>query len=186
MGVSDMYASENQANVDAAFRRGYSLYGYEDKKIKTSATHRAQVPHKQTYDAECQYTINQNVRFATFKHLRPLRDFVTHLERGIPVVHLTGHLVLLCKVLFALVYHWCNGRFNGESAELAWPELNIVGTFTSQMSWGHRHDVLIANYNDMNHKKLASIAYMLARDLVIAAAQLGDNMLLFQHLYLPG
>ncbi|KAL0563058.1 hypothetical protein V5O48_019020, partial [Marasmius crinis-equi] len=182
MGVTDMFASENQANVDAAFSRGYSLYGYEDKKIKDSESHRGEVPHKQTYDAECQYAINQNIRFDTFKYLHPLREFVRCLERGIPVVHLTGHLVLLCKVLFAIFYHWCNGRFTGKGAELAWPELNRAGTFTCQMSWAHRHDVLIAIYNDMNFKKLISQAYRTARDIVISATQLDDNMVVFQQL----
>ncbi|KAL0569928.1 hypothetical protein V5O48_012031 [Marasmius crinis-equi] len=180
MGATDMFGSENQANVDAAFSRGYTLYGYEDKKIKQSTSHRGQVPHKQTYDAECQYAINQNLRFDEFKHLKPHHEFVTSLERGIPVVHLTGHLVILCKVLFALFYHWCNGHFTGEGAELNWPELNRVGTFTCQMLWGHRQDVLIANYNDINFKKLINQAYRLARDIVIAASQLEDNMIVFQ------
>ncbi|KAL0574852.1 hypothetical protein V5O48_007125 [Marasmius crinis-equi] len=180
MGATDMFASENQAYVDAAFSRGYSLYGYEDKKIKHSTSHRGRVPHKQTYDAECQYAINQNLRFDELKYLKPHRKFVTGLERGIPVVHLTGHLLLLCKILFALFYQWCNGRFNGEAAELNWPELNRVGTFTCQMLWGHRQDVLIANYNDINFKKLINQAYRLARDIVIAAAQLEDNMIVFQ------
>ncbi|KAK1220519.1 hypothetical protein PQX77_016710 [Marasmius sp. AFHP31] len=59
MGVTDMYGSENQANVDAAFSRGYWLYGYNDEKINKSTTHRKEVPHKQMYNAECAYAMNQ-------------------------------------------------------------------------------------------------------------------------------
>ncbi|KAL0564850.1 hypothetical protein V5O48_017186 [Marasmius crinis-equi] len=180
MGVTDMFASENQANVDAALSRGYSLYGYDDKNAKDSTSHRRDVPHKQTYDAECHYAVNQNVRFATFSYLRGLRKLVLQLERGIPVLHLTGHKLLLCKILFALFYHWCNGHFTGEGAEQAWPELNRVGTYTCQMKCGHRHDVLIIHYNDWNHKKIVNLAYIIARELVIAAAQLEDQMMIFR------
>ncbi|KAL0565319.1 hypothetical protein V5O48_016704 [Marasmius crinis-equi] len=207
MGATDMFGSEkyvsihselhereahiyyhlSQANVDAAFSRGYFLYGRGEVRghqkphgVPRADPYRGQVPHKQTYDAECQYAINQNLHFDELKHLKPHRKFVTGLERGIPVVHLTGHLVILCKVLFALFYHWCNGHFTGEGAELNWPELNRVGTFTCQMLWGHRQDVLIANYNDINFKKLINQVYRLARDIVIAAAQLEDNMIVFQ------
>ncbi|KAK1221489.1 hypothetical protein PQX77_015723, partial [Marasmius sp. AFHP31] len=88
MGITDMFGSENQANVDAAFSRGYWLYGYEDKTIEQSSTRRKEVPHKQTYDAECAYAVNQLIRFDIFEYLQRQRDFVTRLERGVPVVHL--------------------------------------------------------------------------------------------------
>ncbi|KAL0564926.1 hypothetical protein V5O48_017109 [Marasmius crinis-equi] len=180
MGVTDMYASENQANVDAAFSRGYSLYGYEDKKIEDSTTHRKEVPHKQTYDAECAYAVNQNIRFKKFKYLKGQRDFVPRLKRGIPVVHLVGHILAICRMLFALFYHWCNGHFMGETAEQAWPELNKAGTYTCQMKTGHRLDVLIAAYNNWNQKKIVNLAYIIARELAIAALQMEDHMYLFQ------
>ncbi|KAK1235929.1 hypothetical protein PQX77_000828 [Marasmius sp. AFHP31] len=182
MGVTDMYGSENQANVDAAFSRGYTLYAYEDKKIKYSTSHRNLVPHKQSYDAECAYAVNQLVRFASFKYLSGQREFVNHLERGIPVFHLTGHKVRTCKVIFALFYQWCNGHFTGEGAEQPWPFLNKVATFSCQAGPGHRHDLHIAYYNDHNRKKVVNLAYLTARELVVAASQLEDHMYEFQQL----
>ncbi|KAL0062922.1 hypothetical protein AAF712_010184 [Marasmius tenuissimus] len=184
MGVTDMFSSENQANVDAAFSRGYTLYGYEDDKISASTSRRKDVPHKQSYDAECAYAVNQLIRFATFDYLGGQREFVQHLERGIPVVHLTGHKVLLCKILFALFYHWCNGHFTGEGAEQAWPYMNRVATYSCQAGPGHRHDLHIVHYNDYNRKKTINLAYLIARELVVAAAQLETHMLLFQQLSL--
>ncbi|KAL0058817.1 hypothetical protein AAF712_014485 [Marasmius tenuissimus] len=174
----------SQANVDAAFSRGYTLYGYEDDKISASTSQRKDVPHKQSYNAECAYAVNQLIRFATFDYLGGQREFVQHLERGIPVVHLTGHKVLLCKILFALFYHWCNGHFTGEGAEQAWPYMNRVATYSCQAGPGHRHDLHIVHYNDYNRKKTINLAYLIARELVVAAAQLETHMLLFQQLSL--
>ncbi|KAK1222233.1 hypothetical protein PQX77_014927 [Marasmius sp. AFHP31] len=157
MGVTDMFSSENQANVDGAFSRGYTLYGYVDQAIATSKSRRILVPHKQSYDAECAHAVNQNVRFAAFKYLYGQRNFVTHLERGIPVVHITGHKVRRCKILYALFYHWCNGHFTGEGAEQPWPFLNKVDTFSCQAGPGHCHDLHIAYYNDHNRKKTVNL-----------------------------
>ncbi|KAL0058723.1 hypothetical protein AAF712_014576 [Marasmius tenuissimus] len=182
MGVTDIYGSKNQANVDAAFSRGYTLYGYEDKKIKSSKSHRNLVPHKQSYDAKCAYAVL--VRFATFKYLSRQREFVNRLEQGIPVLNLTGHKVHICKVIFVLFYQWCNGHFTGEEAEQAWPFLNKVATFSCQAGPGHRHDLHITYYNDHNRKKVIILAYLTARELVIAAAQFEDHMSEFQQLLL--
>ncbi|KAK1216119.1 hypothetical protein PQX77_021265 [Marasmius sp. AFHP31] len=168
--------------MTAAFSRGYWLYGYEDKTIEQSSTRRKEVPHKQTYDAECAYAVNQLIRFDIFEYLQRQRDFVTRLERGVPVVHLAGHKLLVCKILLALFYHWCNGHFTGEGAEQAWPFMNRVATYSSQAGPGHRHDIHIAHYNDHNRKKLMNLSYLTARELVIALAQLEDNMLVFRQM----
>ncbi|KAL0057491.1 hypothetical protein AAF712_015868 [Marasmius tenuissimus] len=138
MGVIDIYGAENQANVDAAFSRGYWLYSYNDKKISASTSHCEEVPHKQTYNTECTYAMNQAIHFNTFQYLRRHHKFVTCLEHRIPIVHLTGHKMLLCKILFALFYHWCNGHFTKEAAEQAWPLMNRVATYSCQAGPGHR------------------------------------------------
>ncbi|KAK1216835.1 hypothetical protein PQX77_020526 [Marasmius sp. AFHP31] len=182
MGVTDMYSSENQANVDAAFSRGYWLYGYNNEKINKSATHHKEVPHKQMYNAEYAYAVNQVIRFHTFCYLWRHRKFVTRLERDIPVVHITGHKLLVCKILLALFYHWCNSHFTRETAEQAWPFLNRVAHFSCQAGAGHRHDIHIVHIDDHNLKKLANLAYLIAWELVIAAAQLEDNMTVFRQL----
>ncbi|KAL0569419.1 hypothetical protein V5O48_012546 [Marasmius crinis-equi] len=124
--------------------------------------------------------MRNNSRFAWFRFLQDQHHFVPRLERGIPVVHATGHIQLVCRIIFAPFYRWCNGHFTGETAEQLWPEFNWAATYTCQMLEGHCHDVMTNHYNNNNHKKTTNQAYTLAWGLVIAASQLEDHMELLQ------
>ncbi|KAK7001782.1 hypothetical protein R3P38DRAFT_3326686 [Favolaschia claudopus] len=147
----DLQLGERFANVDLALalaisqklREGHSgevLFKIESDRID----------QVMTYDVACQYKVHVVERFR--KKFPKLAPIVEKMRWGIPIVHIQGHGEE-CTYKHGTAYMEAVGHFHGETAEHYWPELNQIGTQVTQMSGGHRHDVVIMHHNDWNHKK---------------------------------
>jgi hypothetical protein len=107
-----------------------------------------------SYDIACQYSVKLVERFSkSFPDLVPI---VEKIHWAIPALHVQGHQDG-CIYVYSTAYMKCTGHFHGETAEHYWPELNQIGPQVRQQNGGHRHDTVINNHNDWNHKKMTKI-----------------------------
>jgi hypothetical protein len=117
-----------------------------------------------SYDINCAYNVNIPGRFATMKEQGiisqdehdALEPFLKHIVYIVPDLHVQGHQEG-CLYLFGSAYTPGIGHFHGETAEHYWPSANQLGPQTTQMTNGHRQEVISTHHSDWNYKKQCGI-----------------------------
>ena len=113
---------------------------------------------KQSYDINCQYTINLPERLGEinekFHDLPTIQaEYFPWTMVGIGKFHVAAHQES-CRSKYSYYYLPGSGMTDGEAPERIWASLNNLSMRTKEMSSGHRHDVINDYYSDMNVRRV--------------------------------
>ncbi|KAH9919145.1 hypothetical protein B0H21DRAFT_713026 [Amylocystis lapponica] len=131
--------------------------------------------HVSGYDINCQYRLKFDARIAAIA--KRAVDYPSILRYDFPMIvgavgkfHSAAHREL-CRFLFG--YYWLPGvgMTDGEAPERIWATLNALASRTSQMTAGHRHDVINDHHSDMNARRVHGIAKQLLAKYTRAVKQ---------------
>jgi hypothetical protein len=124
-----------------------------------------------SYDVACKYSVNYIKRVTaiiedTTQSTGPTRKaalvnkdpetLASCLFWRVPKFHLGGHQDS-CAEKFSFNYEPLSGRTHGEHVETIWSDLNAFKYQTSEMSTGHRQEVIGHGMNTINWGKLTKI-----------------------------
>ena len=70
-----------------------------------------------------------------------LHTLLAEVEGQIPVDHFNGHR-LDCQMFWQAVFFACRGHFHGETAEMLWAFLNLLGSSMWQMTGAAQHNII--------------------------------------------
>lgn len=137
--LTDLYAGEQQKNVDFAFL----------KALSTTNTTNIQMTML-IYDIACQYIVHFNDRVGP-----QLPDGLT-VDSAIGLMHVHGHKDE-CFFRFATSFIPGAAIVAGEILESLWSVLNTVSPMTRTATLAHRSEILDDHMNDSNWKKLLNM-----------------------------
>jgi hypothetical protein len=115
------------------------------------------VPIVDTYNINCQFSVNMWEQFKTLpedlKHTPTLPDDWTFL---IPKMHIMGHLAL-CQAMYLLNHHHSARRTCGECIKRMWALMNRISLSTREMRAGRCSDWIDFHMGHHNYIKQCSI-----------------------------
>ncbi|TEB06358.1 hypothetical protein FA13DRAFT_1760159 [Coprinellus micaceus] len=167
--VLDFQKGERQMNMDYCWTKSVQYGRMKD------------APHLlYLYDINCQYPVNLNIRLKRYDCLEKpsLLDKTTW---GIGTWHVHGHKES-CLARFSPSFIPGAGRVGGEILESLWSRTNDIGRTSSIMTRAHRSEVLDANLNDSNTKKMQDLPNTLSDKLLSSAKELDEARADFDHL----
>ncbi|KAJ7204243.1 hypothetical protein B0H12DRAFT_1080513 [Mycena haematopus] len=122
-----------------------------------------------TYDIWCQYSIKLKERFGDW--FPSMLDIMNKIRGAIPKMHIHGHM-LLCLILWNLIFIRWSGFTVGELIETSWVEQNLTAGSTREQNDGNRHDSVDDTSGNWNWDKMVGLAQTLQRLYRIAKAEL--------------
>ncbi|KAJ6629041.1 hypothetical protein B0H10DRAFT_1768766, partial [Mycena sp. CBHHK59/15] len=95
-----------------------------------------------SYDSWCSFVVNLLPwAIKLFPEETWLQTLLESVEGQIPADHINGHSPD-CQTLWQAVYFACRAHFHGETAEMVWAFLNLLGSSTRQMTGAARKDII--------------------------------------------
>ncbi|KAK7046263.1 hypothetical protein R3P38DRAFT_2507036 [Favolaschia claudopus] len=156
--VGDLQLGERYINMDYMFFR--SIAGSSLTRFVVS------------YDIACQWHIHLLERLNYYDDDSLSMDgtgkFITFL---VPKFHLPAHIED-CNLKFSFNLTRDVGQTDGEAPERGWADANPMARSTKEMGPGFRRDTLDDYFNDVNHKKIIALGYMLRRKVERAVPEM--------------
>ncbi|KAF6752521.1 hypothetical protein DFP72DRAFT_1133715 [Ephemerocybe angulata] len=159
--IADVHAGEKFVHTDFAVARWAELQGLTDLDPELLGL----IDFLFSYDISCAYRVNALMRYE--KNHPEMAPIIEKFRYLIPLLHVQNHKDN-CMYHFACSYTEGAGHFHGETAEFAWPYLNLFGGQGRQMCSGNRHDLYIVLASHWNFKKMIGLASQLYNDLLRA------------------
>ncbi|KAJ8088246.1 hypothetical protein PM082_022318, partial [Marasmius tenuissimus] len=152
--TANLQCGERWVCVDECLSRGVAQRSVEEDGILAQ--------YVVSFDAMCSYCKGIPKRWL---QMHPeLAYLVEQMRWVIPVCHCRNH-ISSCEPLYLYTYKEGVGEFQGETAELAWDNLNAIGPSIRQMTLGSREDTLNSHIGDWNWRKIVGLSMQLFNEI---------------------